>query len=271
MIPLAISNIAWASEEESTACALMKTFGYSGMEIAPSKFWADVSAVSDEDVAQFRKRLRRWDIRPVAMQALLYNRPELTLFEDEAKRERTLEHLKRCVDLSHRLGIEALVFGSPQNRRVPDARNERCFEVAVDFFHRIGLYAQGRGTSFCIEPNPRAYGTNFVCRTDEALKLAAAVDSKGFKINLDTGTVILNNEDYHRVVADALPHIGHVHVSEPFLSPIDPRQVIHRELSDALKAGNYGGHISIEMKASASNHNLEHVRRALSYVATLYG
>ena len=34
---LAISNLAWPAEQEKTILALMKQYGYTGLEIAPGK------------------------------------------------------------------------------------------------------------------------------------------------------------------------------------------------------------------------------------------
>jgi hypothetical protein len=59
-------------------------------------------------------------------------------------------------------------------------------------------------------------------------------------------------------------------VSEPFLNPIDPVREIHIEISNLLKAVNYSGNVSIEMKKVSEINNVENIRNVLVYVKKLY-
>ena len=71
------------------------------------------------------------------------------------------------------------------------------------------------------------------------------VDSKGFLLNLDLGTMIQNEEDV-RELTGKVRLINHVHISEPGLKPIVERP-IHSELKVLLTKEGYDRFISIEM------------------------
>lgn len=72
------------------------------------------------------------------------------------------------------------------------------------------------------------------------------LQSPGLAVNLDLSTMISNGERLRDFVDD-IKYVSHVHISEPGLEPIVPRQE-HKELAMLLKAVGYSGDVSIEMK-----------------------
>src|SRR6185312_8026859 len=46
-VKLAVSNIAWPQEEDAAVAELLNTLGIAGIEIAPTKIWADPLTASD--------------------------------------------------------------------------------------------------------------------------------------------------------------------------------------------------------------------------------
>ena len=116
----------------------------------------------------------------------------------------------------------------------------------MEFFKEIGDYAASKNTIVGMEANPTIYNTNYVNDTLTALQLIKKVDSKGFLLNLDVGTMIQNEEDVSELV-DNVEWINHVHISEPGLKPIQKRD-IHMQLKNILLEGGYKGFISIEVK-----------------------
>ena len=112
-----------------------------------------------------------------------------------------------------------------------------------------------------MEANPAIYNTNFITDTKSAIDLVKKVNSKGFELNLDVGTMIQNEEDYNEL-KDNVALINHVHISEPYLEKIQQRD-LHKEIINILKNENYGGYISIEMK---QQENLQEVENIMKYV-----
>jgi len=260
---LAISNIAWQGHESDAVYTLMEAHGFRGLEVSPAR--------NGGGAVSFKSACARYSIEVVAMQSLLWGLPRLRIFGDEAAREKTMGHLKKCIDLGGHLGVKALVFGSPVNRAMPDGDRGRNLELAMDFFDTLGTYARGRGARFCIEPNPGAYGTNFLCRTAEALQFVKEVGNEGLMVHLDTGALALNGERPRDILPGALPHIGHIHISEPFLEPVSGHGELHQELSRLIRDGRYAGAVSIEMAAGRGEDRLECIRKALEGVGKVYG
>jgi len=263
---LSISNIAWGTKEEDDVASLMQQMEINGIEIAPSKIASDIYKINGIDVIKYKDYWLSKDIEIIAMQSLLFGHPEMTIFYDEISREDTFNHLKLCIDIGKPLGVKAFVFGSPKNRYIPKESEKVSRDIANEFFDRIGTYCHKEGVVFCLEPNPREYGANFLCNTMDALDFVEEVDNRGLMINLDTGTMIMNNEDYKEIIRESLYYAGHIHISEPFLNPIDPNRDIYAELVNILKYSNYSGSVSIEMKAISQNNNIENVKNALIFI-----
>ena len=153
-----------------------------------------------------------------------------------------------------------LVFGCPKNRVIKDIQKD--YRIAIDFFNRIGDYASEKGVFFSIEPNPAIYNTNFITNTLEAIEIVKKLNNPGIKINLDIGTMIQNNESVS-ILEDNINLINHVHISEPNLEYIVPRQ-LHKDLIKLLKKYKYNGYISIEIK---NQNNIEKVKEIIDYVS----
>ena len=115
-----------------------------------------------------------------------------------------------------------------------------------------------------MEANPTIYNTNFINNTNSAIKLIKDVNSKGFLLNLDLGTMIYNNESVKELEGN-VNLINHVHISEPYLALIEPRQ-IHQDLMSMLKSENYDKFISIEMK---QQDDLQDIKNTMEYLINI--
>lgn len=266
---LAISNIAWEVEEELEISSLMQELGVGGVEIAPSKISSEITQIGAQDLLKYKMFWNNKKIEICAMQSLLYGHPEMRIFFDSISREKTLRHLKLCADIGEKLGAKALVFGSPKNRLIPSDCDH--IDIAEEFFDDIGQYCKGKGSAFCLEPNPPEYGTNFLCHTKDAIDFVREVDNDGLKVNIDTGTIIMNQEDYKEILDHGLAYAGHVHISEPFLNPIDKNRKIYKNIIEILNEFDYSGCISIEMKANSKRQNIGAVMAVLKDISSLIG
>lgn len=131
---IAISNIAWHSHEEESIATVMQELGVKGVEIAPTKVWQSPLAASDSEVTSYRNFWESKGIQIVAMQALLFGRPELTIFQNAEKRKETFEYLCGMIILASKLGIKNLVFGSPKNRIIGNMDINEVEKLAISFF-----------------------------------------------------------------------------------------------------------------------------------------
>lgn len=245
---LAISNIAWPAEREAEVAELLQRVGVTGVEIAPTKVWPAPLEATAEEITRYRQFWEQRGIRLVAAQALLFGKPELTLFEAAEIRAQTLDYLAAIARLCGALGIDALVFGSPKNRRVGSLPRERAWESAVGFFRKLGEVAASAGTTVVMEANPPEYGTDFITRAAEAIELVRAVNHSGFRLHLDTACMTLAGDPVAETIATAGGILAHFHVSEPFLAPVLGSKIPHAEYAGALRRQGYAGWISIEMR-----------------------
>lgn len=260
-----ISNLAWKIEQNETAFSLMKKYNFVGLEIAPTKIITDAPYSHIEEARIWAERLRKEHGFCIpSMQSIWYGRTE-NLFGEEEERNFLFNYTKSAIDFASSINCRNLVFGCPKNRSIPDGADfADCNKTAVEFFKQLGDYAVSKNTCIGMEANPAIYGTNFVNTTAEAIDLIKKVSSDGFKLNLDVGTMIHNNES-NTILQGSIKLINHVHISEPFLKKIEYR-ALHRELLEFLKAERYAGFVSIEM---GLQEKITEIEQAMEYIAEL--
>lgn len=263
MINLSISNLAWNIEQNEVVYHLMQRYGFTALEIAPTKIIPNAPYSNTTEAANWAEKLRtEHGFSISSMQSIWYGRAE-KLFGTKSEQNALFCYTKSAIDFASAIDCKNLVFGCPKNRNIPDGANlAKCNKIAVDFFKQLGDYAFSKNTCIGMEANPSIYGTNFVNTTEDAIELVKQVCSDGFKLNLDIGTMIQNKEQI-AILQENTNVINHVHISEPFLKKIEQR-AFHRELLKFLKTKNYSGFVSIEMGLQEKISDIEQV---LSYIA----
>jgi sugar phosphate isomerase/epimerase len=268
---ISISNIAWDPCEEAEVARLMAERGIRGVELAPTKIWPSLEGATGEAARDYRDGWEAQGVKVVAFQSLLFGRPELGLFQSEEVREETFAYLSRVIRLGSEMGARALVFGSPRNRLVGELAPARAMDVAVEFFFRLGEVAQRHQTLFCIEPNPTAYGCDFIRTAAEGRELVARVNHPGFRLHLDAGVMALNGEPYERAIEEGFEYLAHFHISEPQLAVVGNGQTDHARVARHLRQLGYDRWVSLEMRPGWAAPNTISVQRALDFVAEVYG
>src|SRR5581483_2277348 len=163
-------------------------------EVAPTKVWPQPLEATDAEIDAYRRFWADRGFEVVAAQALLFGRPELTLFDSAETARKTLDYLRGVVRLCARLGAGALVFGSPKNRRVGNGSPHKARLAAVEFFTKLGEIAQAA-----------------VTRAAEAVELVRAVNHPGFRLHLDTGCMTLASDPVGATFDAGFPLVRHFH------------------------------------------------------------
>ncbi len=182
-------------------------------------------------------------------------------FTDSRSRYQFYHLARRCQDVQHALQNRGRVGGGcPFWGRLepPDTAAE-----GDAVFAKAGALASHYDVVLAIEANPPVY-TNYLNNTADAFAMVKRLQSPGLAVNLDLSTMISNGERLRDFVDD-IKYVSHVHISEPGLEPIVPRQE-HKELAMLLKAVGYSGDVSIEMKRT----DVETVRKTLAYIAEVF-
>jgi sugar phosphate isomerase/epimerase len=266
---IAVSNIAWDPSENDRIVEIMAAYGVKGIEIAPTTIWPDISNADDARIQSTRSWWTDRGISIVAMQSLLFGRPDLNLFGDADVRQCLLDYLSAIIRIAARLGASVLVFGSPKNRQVGSMDRVFAMDIAVDFFSRLGTMAHATGLCIGFEPNPEIYGCDFICSSVEALQLVRRVNNPGFRVHLDTAIMSMSGENFEEAVSECFEYLAHVHISEPMLGLIGGGGVDHMRMANTLRSLNYQRWVSVEMRRSGSD-NTKSVISALDVVRHAY-
>ncbi|MDY7545355.1 sugar phosphate isomerase/epimerase family protein [Glaciimonas sp. Gout2] len=260
---ISASNIAWGLEDDQEVYSKMKAEGFSALEIAPTRlvpqkpYQPENIIVAASLAAEIQNS---WGFGICSMQSLWYGLTE-RIFGTPEERAFLLQYTCSALDFAAAVGCPHVVFGSPRNRIIehPEQR-----PVGEEFFAACAAYAESKSVTIGIEANPSSYGTNYLNTTPEALELVQAINSPFFKLNLDLGTM-LENEENLSTLETLIPHISHVHISEPSLAAVIDRYE-HQELARRLEDGGYTGWVSLEMR----NLGTETLFRSLETVAKVF-
>lgn len=263
MSKISISNIAWSGDLDTRIYQVMKEYGLSGLEIAPTRvFQKEPYDKLIEAGAWAGKLKKQYGFIIPSMQSIWFGRQE-RLFGTEEERRELVNYTKKAIDFAMVIKCDNLVFGCPVNRTIPDGADPA---VGIQFFKEVGDYAYAKGTVIGIEANPPIYNTNYINDTTAAFDLIEQVDSKGFRLNFDFGTLLWNEESIDEL-RGRVSYINHVHISEPGLRPIKKRG-LHGKLKELLDAEGYSGFVSIEMSQNSDTSIIEDV---LKYVREVFG
>ena len=258
---LSISNIAWSSENDQQVYQYMQNASFSGLEIAPTRLFPDKPYEKKLEAKAYAESLKKnYGLSICSMQSIWYGHSE-KIFGTDDERRTLIDYTKQAIDFAEVVGAGNLVFGCPKNRCI---REDNDVEVAVEFFRTLGDYAVEHGTVLAMEANPVIYGTNFLNKTQEAIDFINRVGSKGFKLNLDFGTIVYNEESIENL-ASYIPLISHVHISEPNLKLIEHRDE-HKVLIQMLRDAGYDRFVSIEM---GKREDINDVYKTIDYLAAL--
>lgn len=260
-----ISNLAWSNKNlDNKIALLLLKHGFKGVDIAPSIYWENTFVVSSAEIKRVKDFWKNYGIKIAAVQSLLYGHPNLIIFQDAETREKTLKHLKNMIILTAKLGATALIFGSPKNRTVGGMNKNEADSIALEFFGKLGDFAHKNGVIFCIEPNPKEYGCDFINTHEEAIRMVKKVRSPGLAINIDTSTITLNKEPIQATISKSLSYAGYMHISEPYLLPIGSGGLDNKKIATAIRKAKHVGWISFEMKKIADLRIFEKTLRKIS-------
>lgn len=269
---LAISNIAWEPQERGAIYPVLAEAGVGGLEIAPRLAFCDAEdpfRPEESEVARFRDELQAHGLALVSMQSLLFGRPEARLFGDAEEQAAFEDGLRHAIALAERLEIPNLVMGAPANRSIPPRLDRaEAEQVAASVFRRLGDSARAAGTKLALEPNPAAYGTNFLTTMGETMDFAGLVDHEAVTVNFDLGALQMNGEvdEAAALYRRGAAKVSHVHVSEPNLAPAPGSEAAFGRLARELKDLGYAGWFSIEMRPTGPQ-NRDTVRASVEACA----
>jgi len=220
--------------------------GVRGIEIAPTKVWPEWQGANAKSAALYRQKLSSLGFEIPAMQAILFGRPDLQLFDRDCHKS-FFEHIKKVADLAAELGVRVLVFGAPKNRFRGQLSTSDAMQQAADFFSEAADICHQRQCCIGLEHNPVEYGCDFVTNVADARELVDLVGHPGLQLHLDSAGIHMCGSDIDKVIRGAGKFV-HYHISEPMLEAVADGEVDHASAAESLKNIGYSGWTSIEMK-----------------------
>ena len=267
---IAISNIAWDVSEDEKISELLSKYQIDAIDIAPSKYFPDPINTTDKDITKVKSFWTTKGFEISGMQSLLFGTQGLNIFGSKESQRIILDHLSAIARIAEGLGVKRLVFGSPKNRDRADLSDEQTLNIAKEFFTKLGNIALKYEVIFCLEPNPRCYGANFMTTSRETLDIVLAINHPSIKMQLDTGAITINNESITDILTHSQNLIGHIHISEPNLIVVGDGDTDHKNYAKAIKTHIDNPLISIEMVATQNELHINSIERATAFVTNIY-
>ena len=234
----AISNLAFKNHSIGDVLGFLKDNDIDGLEIAPSLIWEEPQNTSKKEIAAFKHLVSSSGLQVIALQSLLYGKPELQLFGSFKTQKNLLDHLKKMTDLCAHLGGRSISFGSPNNRLKGNLPLGKAIAIASPLFCELAEYAKLVNIIVCIEPVSTLYNCDFINNTKECIQLIETVQHSNFKLLLDTGTLISNQEDFNKIIEKYIHLIGHIHINE------------HTSIANTLRLMDYSNWLTLEFMQS---------------------
>lgn len=223
---LVLSNLAYDIEPIS----ILKKYNIKHTEVVPYKTFG--KDFIEKELTYFDK----WKNKDIySFQSILYplNDNILLLFE----------YIKKIIEIGNHIGIKRLVFGSPKNRKAIDTDENKFIEFMID----IGNYCKQYDIIFCIEPNSKEYGCDFITNSVEGRCMVNKINHPNIKLHLDIGCMLLENENVLDSILDNFDILEHIHFSAKHLKKLTNDNISYAWLYNELLKNNYSKMISIEM------------------------
>lgn len=251
---LSISSIGWDWSDTARLLPRFRDAGVTGIEVAPTTAWQNWDGASPSAAVELRHFLEDHGFKVPALQAILFGQPQLQVF-NRATWPLFLDHLKLVSSIAASLEAPVLVFGAPKNRLRGLIPYNQAEKLAVEFFQQAGETMADEGVIIGLEPNPVAYGCDFLTNPGDVRHLVGLVQHPNVQLHFDTGAILLSAGRIEREILHQAD-FAHYHISAPNLDPLLSFDEEHRQASLALENANYQGWVSIEMRKPADEETL---------------
>lgn len=247
---LALCNEVLQPMPFAQQCAWAAAVGYAGLELAPFTLSDEPHLMIAQERAAIRRAAADAGVAITGLHWLLLAPKGLSITSpDDAVRARTVDVMRRLVELCADLGASVLVHGSPGQRAIaPGETRETAVGRACDAFARVADEARRAGVVYCIEPLATAE-TPVINTIAEAAAIVDAVGSPALRTMIDCAAAArMEPEPLAAVVDRWLPtgRIAHVQVNDPNRRGPGEGEIAFAPVLAALVRNGYGGVVAVE-------------------------
>lgn len=205
----------------------------------------------------FLNKISKYSVQVISIQSIFYKKEKLNIFR-ESDHKKILDHLQNIFEISNYIGAKNIIFGSPINRKLNDLVKKDADDIAVNLFKKIGLLCTQKKLFFCIEPNAKFYGCEYINNINQAIDFVKNVNSPNVLINADTGNIFLEDDDLSQV-RKFKNLFANFQVSEKNLISLSEGNINHEKILSNFKINNQI--ISLE----ALNLKLDKIEENINY------
>lgn len=268
---LSISSIYWEPEQDSIVGKILQKRSLRYIDIAPTKYFGADLCCTSQQLRTLKAFWASFGIQIYGMQSICYGKHELNMFDADGGANRLLLHIKKVCQVASSLGVSVVTFGSPRNREKGFLDEKQHRSMAIEFFQAVGNIASLYDIDFCIEP---LIGTsdinNFTYSCGNTLSIVKQVGHPNIKLQLDTGILIERNEDPSSLLPSFRKHIGHIHISNPFLKGFKSHEKMHLSVSRVLDDAKWSKPCTIEILRADQSECFSDLQTLLSKAKDLY-
>ena len=257
-----ISNLAWNKTEENEVLNLISK-KIKLLEYAPSLIIKNLS--SKKDILEAKKTWKKRGVSLYSMQSILFDAKDAYIFGNKTQRDNFYKQIKKKIILASVLNTKIIVFGSPKSKKTFGRKKEILDKMSFKMFKKISLISEKNKVIFCVEANPKIYGTNYLTHTIDAINISKKINNKFFKVNLDLSTVISNNENIDYLLKKYLNFFEHAQISSPHLVDLLKYKKNIALFLRKLKQYSYKKVVSIETLRAKKN-NLNYIKNIIKLI-----
>ena len=231
-------------------CALAKSLGYDGLEIAPFTLSEEPHRLPPARRTELRRIAEDTGLTITGLHWLLLVPEGLSITSDhDGDRRRAIEVMRGLIGLCADLGGEVVVHGSPGARQIAQGqRPEVALAHATECFAAVAKDAEQAGVTYCIEPLAKSE-TPLINTVEEAAAIVREVDSPALRTMLDTCAA---SQAERQPIPDVLDRwlpsgmIAHIHLNDPNRRAPGQGELRFAPILAALRRQGYDGIASVE-------------------------
>ena len=244
----AICNETFEGWDHARVCRFLAELGYSGLELAPFTLAPRITDVTADQRRLLRRQAEDAGICIIGLHWLLAKTEGLHITSpDESVRRTTADYLVNLAHACRDLGGDLMVFGSPDQRRIPaGATRAQAADYALDTFSKALSGIADSGVRLCLEPLA-ATDTDFINSCAEAVALLDRLPHPNFVLHLDVKAMSFESTPIPELIHRYAARTGHFHANDvnrrgPGFGATD-FVPIFRALNDT----RYSGWVSVEV------------------------
>ncbi|MFL5340348.1 MAG: sugar phosphate isomerase/epimerase family protein [Gemmataceae bacterium] len=264
----AICNETFGDWDHERVCQYAASVGYSGLEIAPFTLAPLITDVPADRRRTLGRQAEDVGLTILGLHWLLAKTRGFQITSpDRDVRQRTAAYLGELAKCCRELGGDILVFGSPQQRKIPEGlKREKAAEFAVDTFRRAASAFANHGVYLCLEPLAPAE-TEFVNTCADACELLERIGHPNFALHQDVKAMSAEAVPVQELIRQYAKQTRHFHANDPNRRGPGFGETDFRPIFEALTDSGYRGWVSVEVfdyspdPETIARQSIEYMRR----------